>query len=32
VKVAITLLNVLVLVYLIWVQQLRLRAHRRRTH
>jgi uncharacterized membrane protein (DUF2068 family) len=29
VKVGITLLNVLVLLYLIWVQQLRLRAHRR---
>jgi uncharacterized membrane protein (DUF2068 family) len=29
VKVGITLLNVLVLVYLVWVQQLRLRAHRR---
>jgi uncharacterized membrane protein (DUF2068 family) len=28
VKVGITLLNVLVLLYLIWVQQLRLRAHR----
>ena len=30
-KVGITLLNVLVLLYLVWVQQLRLRAHRR-TH
>ena len=29
VKVGITLLNVLVLLYLVWVQQLRLRAHRR---
>jgi uncharacterized membrane protein (DUF2068 family) len=29
VKVGITLLNVLVLVYLLWVQQLRLRAHHR---
>jgi uncharacterized membrane protein (DUF2068 family) len=29
VKVGITLLNVLVLVYLLWVQRLRLRAHRR---
>ena len=29
VKVGITLLNVLVLLYLIWVQQLRLRAHRK---
>jgi uncharacterized membrane protein (DUF2068 family) len=28
VKVGITLLNVLVLIYLVWVQQLRLRAHR----
>jgi len=28
VKVAITLVNVLLLLYLIWVQQLRLRAHR----
>lgn len=27
VKVGITLLNVLVLIYLVWVQQLRLRAH-----
>jgi uncharacterized membrane protein (DUF2068 family) len=29
VKVGITLLNVLVLIYLLWVQRLRLRAHRR---
>jgi uncharacterized membrane protein (DUF2068 family) len=29
VKVGITLLNVLVLIYLVWVQRLRLRAHRR---
>src|SRR5258707_2192873 len=29
VKVGITLLNVLVLLYLLWVQRLRLRAHRR---
>jgi uncharacterized membrane protein (DUF2068 family) len=29
VKVGITFLNVLVLLYLVWVQQLRLRAHRR---
>jgi uncharacterized membrane protein (DUF2068 family) len=29
VKVGITLLNVLVLLYLLWVQQLRLRAHHR---
>jgi uncharacterized membrane protein (DUF2068 family) len=29
VKVGLTLLNVLVLLYLVWVQQLRLRAHRR---
>jgi uncharacterized membrane protein (DUF2068 family) len=29
VKVGVTLLNVLVLIYLLWVQQLRLRAHRR---
>jgi uncharacterized membrane protein (DUF2068 family) len=29
VKVGVTLINVLVLVYLVWVQQLRLRAHRR---
>jgi uncharacterized membrane protein (DUF2068 family) len=29
IKVGITLLNVLVLLYLLWVQQLRLRAHRR---
>ena len=28
-KVGFTLINVLVLIYLIWVQQLRLRAHRR---
>jgi uncharacterized membrane protein (DUF2068 family) len=28
VKVGVTLLNVLVLIYLLWVQQLRLRAHR----
>jgi uncharacterized membrane protein (DUF2068 family) len=28
VKVGVTLLNVLVLIYLVWVQQLRLRAHR----
>src|ERR1700744_1154290 len=31
VKVGVTLLNVLVLIYLVWVQQLRLRAHRK-TH
>lgn len=30
VKVAVALINVLVLIYLIWVQRLRLRAHRRR--
>jgi uncharacterized membrane protein (DUF2068 family) len=29
VKVGITLINVLVLIYLLWVQRLRLRAHRR---
>jgi uncharacterized membrane protein (DUF2068 family) len=29
VKVAITLVNILVLLYLLWVQRLRLRAHRR---
>jgi uncharacterized membrane protein (DUF2068 family) len=29
VKVGVTLINVLVLVYLVWIQQLRLRAHRR---
>ena len=29
VKVGVTLINVLVLMYLVWVQQLRLRAHRR---
>jgi len=29
VKVGVTLINVLVLLYLVWVQQLRLRAHRR---
>jgi uncharacterized membrane protein (DUF2068 family) len=29
VKVGVTLLNVLVLIYLVWVQQLRLRAHRK---
>ena len=29
VKVGITFLNVLVLIYLVWVQQLRLRAHRK---
>jgi uncharacterized membrane protein (DUF2068 family) len=29
VKVGVTLINVLVLIYLVWVQQLRLRAHRR---
>jgi uncharacterized membrane protein (DUF2068 family) len=29
VKVGVTLLNVLVLMYLVWVQQLRLRAHRK---
>ena len=28
VKVGITLINVLVLIYLVWIQQLRLRAHR----
>jgi uncharacterized membrane protein (DUF2068 family) len=31
VKVGITLVNLLVLIYLLWVQRLRLRAHRR-TH
>jgi uncharacterized membrane protein (DUF2068 family) len=31
-KVGITLINVLVLVYLVWVQQLRLRANRRARH